>query len=110
MTLITIQPNGTIPMVRYGDNSSGNNADLFPNDSSEWYDSDGDGTETTLTTSSMMEVNKQILMVTGTEIIQTEQMVTNMQTIHYVGLTEMVMDTVTRKMTHSHRSNPVDRL
>ena len=59
--------------------------------------------ETTLTTSSMMEVNKQILMVTDTETMQTEPTATNMQTIHYVGLTEMVTDTATRKaMTHSH--------
>ena len=27
----------------YGDNPNGTNADPFPNDSSEWFDSDGDG-------------------------------------------------------------------
>ena len=27
----------------YGDNSNGSNADLFPDDSTEWYDADGDG-------------------------------------------------------------------
>ena len=105
MTLsITIQPNGTIQTVT-GTVTTAPETMLTYSLTIQVNGTIVTGTvlETTLTTSSTMEVNKQILMVTDTETIQTEQMVTNMQTIHYVGLTEMVMDTVTRKvMTHSH--------
>ena len=44
MTSSTMEANGTTTDGDgYGDNPNGSNADLFPNDSTEWYDTDGDG-------------------------------------------------------------------